>query len=213
MYTILVGEDNALTASVVERVMQRSKLVDNLHFLVEPNYKNVDMTPFTVVMEYILPVSKELHSVELVKSEELYKNRLEYKIPFDTDLTAQPGDLRLQLSFVRVELQHDGSAVQYVRKTKEGSVHITAISEWSQIIPDAALTALDQRIVAMDAKIKALGELAQQTYDGKADNLVYENSLLQLTASGKRIGDAVTIGSGEVDPDTNPDGNLRVVVF
>ena len=32
MYTFLINEDNTLTASVVERVMQRSKLVDNLHF-------------------------------------------------------------------------------------------------------------------------------------------------------------------------------------
>ena len=32
MYTILINEDNTLTASVVERVMQQSKLVDTLHF-------------------------------------------------------------------------------------------------------------------------------------------------------------------------------------
>ena len=28
MYTFLINEDNTLTASVVERIMQRSKLVD-----------------------------------------------------------------------------------------------------------------------------------------------------------------------------------------
>ena len=39
MYTILVNDDNTLTTSVRERIMQRSKLVDSLHFLVEPTYK------------------------------------------------------------------------------------------------------------------------------------------------------------------------------
>ena len=39
MYTILLGEDNELVTSVQERIMQRSKLVDSLHFLVEPIYK------------------------------------------------------------------------------------------------------------------------------------------------------------------------------
>ena len=59
MYTILVNDDNTLTTSIRERIMQRSKLVDSLHFLVYPTYKGLDMTDFTVTMEYILPVSKE----------------------------------------------------------------------------------------------------------------------------------------------------------
>ena len=62
MYTILVNQDNTMTTSVRERIMQRSKLVDSLHFLVEPIYKELDMSDFTVVMEYILPVSKEYKS-------------------------------------------------------------------------------------------------------------------------------------------------------
>lgn len=47
MYTILLGDDNQLTVSVEERIMQQSKLVDNLHFLVEPVYKEQDMSGFT----------------------------------------------------------------------------------------------------------------------------------------------------------------------
>lgn len=44
MYTFLIGADNTLTASTTERIMQRSKLVDSLHFLADPTYKGVDMT-------------------------------------------------------------------------------------------------------------------------------------------------------------------------
>ena len=35
MYTILVTESNELVTSVKERIMQRSKLVDSLHFLMD----------------------------------------------------------------------------------------------------------------------------------------------------------------------------------
>ena len=49
MFTFLIGEDNTLTASVVERIMERSKLVDNLHFLADPTYKGVDMSDYTVM--------------------------------------------------------------------------------------------------------------------------------------------------------------------
>ena len=59
MYTILLGEDNELVTSVQERIMQRSKLVDSLHFLVEPIYKEENMAEYECLMEYILPVSRE----------------------------------------------------------------------------------------------------------------------------------------------------------
>lgn len=39
MYTFLINEDNSLTASVIERIMERSKLVDSLHFLADTTYK------------------------------------------------------------------------------------------------------------------------------------------------------------------------------
>ena len=70
LYTILINDDNTLTTSVRERIMQRSKLVDSLHFLCPPTYKELDMTDFTVTLEYILPVSREYKTEELVKSEE-----------------------------------------------------------------------------------------------------------------------------------------------
>lgn len=94
MYTILLGDDNQLTVSVEERIMQQSKLVDNLHFLVEPVYKEQDMSGFTCLMEYLPPVSKRYKSEILSLSDEPYKGMLEYRLPFDTNLTAEAGMLR-----------------------------------------------------------------------------------------------------------------------
>ena len=70
MYTILLGDDNQLTVSVEERIMQQSKLVDNLNFLVETVYKEQDMSGFTCLMEYLTPVSKRYKSEVLSLSDE-----------------------------------------------------------------------------------------------------------------------------------------------
>ena len=195
MYTILVNDDNTLTTSIRERIMQRSKLVDSLHFLVSPTYKGLDMTDFTVTMEYILPVSKEYVSEVLVKSEELYKEMLEYKLPFDTDLTKEAGEIEVKLTFSKVDLDADGNDIQYVRKISATSITIIPVESWCDIIPDKALDAIDQRIIKTDAQIKALLEANEITRLEKADNLVLdnENKELYLTAEGNQIGDKVKL--------------------
>ena len=195
MYTILVTSNNELTTSVKERIMQRSKLVDVLHFLVEPTYKGYSMADFTVTLEYILPVSREYKTETLVKSEELYKDRLEYKLPFDTELTKEAGKVEMQLTFTFVDLDASGNAIQRVRKTSPATIDIIPITAWSDIIPDSALSALDQRILKQDAQIRALSEIAIASTEGKADNLVYnkEDDTLQLSANGVGIGNKVSV--------------------
>ena len=91
MYTILVNEDNSLYGSKKEVIMQRSKLADKLCFIVHSIYKDIDMTDASVVLEYLLPVSKKYKTEYLVLSEERYKDcYLQYKLPFDTELTSPP---------------------------------------------------------------------------------------------------------------------------
>lgn len=210
MYTILLNESNELTTSVRERIMQRSKLVDSLHFLVDPIYKGIDMSDFTVTMEYLMPVSREYKTESLVKSDSLYKGKLEYTLPFDTSLTKEAGKIEVQLTFTKVELNADGRAKQYVRKTSPTTVTILPISAWSDIIPDSALTALDQRLIMVDSMINAANEMNNYLSETKADNIVVdkETNTIQLTANGMPIGDAVAysscgIKSFEVDEDDN----------
>lgn len=193
MYTILLNENNELATSVRERIMQRSKLVDSLHFLVDPTYKNMDMSDFTVIMEYILPVSRKYKTEILVKSDELYKNKLEYKLPFDTCLTKEAGKIEVQLTFVKVELDAEGKSKQYVRKTSPTTVTIVPIAAWSDVIADSALTALDQRLIQVDAALAAANELTDYLSETKADNIVVDEdaNTIQLTANGVLIGDAV----------------------
>ena len=159
MYTILVNDNNELVTTVKERIMQRSKLVDDLHFLVAPTYKNIDMSDFAVTMEYVLPISREYKTENLVKSDELYKEKLEYKLPFDTCLTKEHGKVEVQLTFTKVALNAEGKSIQQVRKTSPAVITIVPISAWSDMIADSALTALDQRILQTQAMIEAASEL------------------------------------------------------
>lgn len=195
MYTILISDSNALVTTVKERIMQRSKLVDKLHFLMNPTYKGLDMTEFTASMEYITPVSRELKTELLTQSGELYKGMIEYTLPFDTSLTKEAGEIELQLSFVHVELDADGNPYQYVRKTTPTSITILAVPAWCNIVADDALTAFDQRLIQMDAMVHALNDMTQILSDTKADNIRYdENSqVIQLTANGIDIGDKIIL--------------------
>ena len=48
----------------------------------------------------------------------------------------------------------------------------------------------------LEAKIQATEKIAE-TYDKeKADNITYEDSKIQLTSNGEKIGDSITIVSG-----------------
>lgn len=195
MYTILVTSNNELVTSVKERIMQRSKLVDNLHFLVEPTYKGYSMADFTVTLEYVLPVSREYKTETLVLSEELYKDRLEYKLPFDTNLTKEAGKVEIQLTFTLVDLDEYGNDIQRVRKTSATSIDIIPVTAWSDIIPDSALSALDQRLIKLDAQMKGLNDYADTISTNAVDDLIYniEDETLQLSSKGVGIGSKVSV--------------------
>lgn len=210
MYTFLVNADNSLTASVTERIMQRSKLVDNLHFLADTTYSGVDMTDYTVLLEYKLPVSKSYKTEILKKSTELYKNKLEYKLPFDTNLTSEAGDIEFWLTFSDVEMTAGGETIQRVRKVGPGVVHIIPISNWADVVPDEALSSLDQRLIELITLNKSMYDQLNINLDGKADNIKYQNNILQLTSNGKEIGNAVEITGGSSGTDSH---TMRVVPF
>lgn len=195
MYTFVLNESNELVTTVYERLMQRSKLVDSLRFLVEPVYKGLDMSEFTVVLEYLLPVSREYQIEYLERAAENYKDWFDYRLPLDTKLTREAGDIEIQLTFTKVSLQPDGKSVQLVRKISPATVTILPISAWSDIIADNALTALDQRLIQTQAMIEAANEVMSYIDATKADNLILDknNDTLQLSSNGIGIGDIIPI--------------------
>lgn len=200
MYVILVNDDNSLYGSKKERIMQRSKCVDNLIFMVNPIYRNTyDMTNATVMLEYLRPISRKYETEILVLSDEKYEGFLQYKLPFDTNLTAEHGSLELQLTFVYTDLDTNGNGIQRVRKTSSTTIDIIPISAWSDIIPDSALAGLDQRLIVVNSQIRALDEMNQIIADNKADNIKYNENTneLQLLSGNKEIGNRVILKTGD----------------
>lgn len=224
MYVILVNDDNTMTTSQKQRIIQRSKLVDKFWFLVNPMYGEHDMTGSTVSLEYVTPVSKRYRHEILVLSNEKYKNYLKYELPIDTEITLEAGSLELQLSFLYLDSDMNGNPVQRVRKTAPAvQVDIVPISAWSDIIPDAALNTLDQRILKIDAQMKAMDEYLDAIDKKSVDDLVFDkkNDTLQLSANGVGVGNKILVkdmlrdGIPVIDlesgntptPDTNPDSS------
>ena len=162
MYTILVTQDNELRTTVRERIMQRSKNVDSLHFLVDQFYNDLDMSEFIVRMEIRHINMQEPRSELLTLSTELYKDKLEYKIPVDTWLTKHAGDVEVQLSFTKKDLDEYGNEIQHVRRTSPTIIHIVPLSAWSNFVTDEALNALDSAFLQLEGYMKQMEETIEQ---------------------------------------------------
>lgn len=216
MYTILVNPDNTLYGSQKSRIMQRSKLVDNLRFIVEPIYNDVDMTSATVMLEYVLPVSRKYKTALLVLDDERYNNCfLQYKLPFDTGMTNEAGSLELQLTFAYVEMDTNGVGIQRVRKTSPTTIEVIPITAWSDIVPDDALSSLDERLIKLDSQMRAMNDYLDVLDNNQVDDLVYDDNkeTLQLYANGKGVGSKVSVrdilddGIPTVDLDSDSDND------
>lgn len=215
MYTIIVNNDNSLYGSCKERIMQREKLFNKLRILVPPYYNGYDMSQCTVLMRYLLPISKEFRTETLVLSDERYEECLKYVLPIDTDLSKEFGDIELNLTFTMLDIDDNDNVIQRVRKTENHILHITKLPDWDSIIPDNVLSALDQRILKQDAQIKALTDLANTIDSNQVDNLVYDakEDILQLHAKGIGVGNKVSVkemledGTPVVDLDSTSGGN------
>ena len=173
-YIILVNDDDTLYGSKKCRIMQRQKLVNDLIFVVNPIYRGVhDMTKASVLLEYVLPISKKYETVCLELCDERYDDCfLQYKLPLDTNFTSEHGTVELKLTFAYVEMDENGNGIQRVRKTEKTTMEITPISEWSEIIPDSALSGLDQRLIVMNAQIQAIDDYLDILNQNQDGNLV-----------------------------------------
>lgn len=217
-YIILVNDDDTLYGSKKCRIMQRQKLVNDLIFVVNPIYRNThDMTKASVLLEYILPISRKYETVYLELCDERYDDCfLQYKLPLDTNFTSEHGKVELQLTFAYVEMDEKGKSIQRVRKTDKTTLEITPISAWSDIVPDSALGGLDQRLIVMNTQIQALDDYLNVINQNQVDNLKYDDNseTLQLMAGNKGIGDKVSVkemledGTPVVNLDSISDSNF-----
>lgn len=194
-YTIIVCDDNSLYGSRKRKIMQREKLFNKLWFLVPSCYNGYDMSECTVVLRYLLPISKEFKMETLKLSDEKYEDYLKYVLPVDTCLTKEWGDIELNLTFIMLDVDDNGNVVQRVRKTDSHVLTITQLPNWDSVVPDSALAELDQRIIEQNRQIKALADLANILDSKQVDNLVYNSTdeTLQLSSKGIGVGNKVSV--------------------
>lgn len=219
MTTILLNDDNELVVTVKERIMQRSKNVDSLQFIVPIIYKEtIDMTPYECTLEYLLPISKKYKTEILTRDPEPYKDDFyRYILPFDTGFTSEIGDIEFQLTLTNSEMDSEGIVTQYVRKSSSCVVPIIPITAWSDVIPDEALNSLDQKVLELKELLNELNDTAGVIDKTKADNIKIvsedEDKFLTLTADGEEIGDKINLDDLGFDiSEVSTEGLIKVII-
>lgn len=213
MYTILIKQDNTAVSTETQRIMQRSKLVDTLQFIVPKMYEDYEMREFDFMLQYRLPISHELKWEILTLANENYKtDYLLYTVPIDTSLTVENGEVEMQLSFIKKSMQEDGTTIEQVREISPVTITIIPVTDWFTV-PDSALSTLTQYYLAAQNSIKALNDLIGTVNQNKADNikLDVEDGSLYLTANGKQIGTPIPLEQlGDEVAEETKGGLIRV---
>lgn len=194
MYTLLINDDNTISTTISEDLIQRSTYVNKLGVVVKEEYEGVDYTGASVYMNYVLPVSKKVKSINLELSESNYSGTdyLLYTIPVTTELTAEAGDVEVSFTFVKTEY-NNGTPISRVRKTESGTILIKPLAQFENLIVDDLLTGLDQRLVKAEALLNQLSEAANISYNHAADIKIVDGKIVLIDGDGNQYGDGIPL--------------------
>lgn len=212
-YTILVNDNNTVTATERSRIMQRTKNVDNLRIIIPKFYENIDFTNYSVLMEYKLPISHEVKLEQLTLQDGNYQeNYMLFCLPLVTDFTKENGDVEIQLSLIGLTMDENGNTVEIVRKIDPFKVPIIPISNWFTV-PDSELDVLTQYYLAAQQQINALNDLVTIVNQKKADSISLDviNGQIYLTSGGTPIGNPISVEElGNEIVERTSEGNIKI---
>lgn len=191
MYTVIVGSDSSIVASVVEPIIQGSNFEHTMRILVPPEYHGYDTTTFMSLFEYKTP-SGAVGSETLTASEQTYKGFVEYLLPVKSAMTNDAGVVVFCITFL-LNVEENGRKQAVVLKTQPADLMIWKSDEWIGDLPDGTLNAIDEKMLKLAEMQEELKGMQDTLNNSKADNLAYDGDRLQLTANGEPIGDAVEI--------------------
>lgn len=215
MYTVKINDDNTVSIVAKQRIVQMSKLVDELYFIVPKLYNGYEMKNFEFWMLF-KPTDGHEFKMELLKLvDENYKNDyLRYTTDFDTNLTKDAGTIEIQLKFVNEEMNSDGQVTQRVRNIEKFTIDITSVDNWF-VAPDSALDTLTQLLLANRQNVQALKDIAEALYNTKADDLVIDKiaKKLKVSANGVAVGEGVNLADlGDEVAEANDNGLIKVII-
>lgn len=216
MYTFLIQNDNSVIATERQRFMQCSKLVDVLQIIVPKLYNGLEMANYSARLEYLTPINHKHSYVEMEIADADYKtDYLLYKMQIDTNLTAEVGDVQFMMTFIEVSMTVDGTVETPVRKTDVFTMPIIPIADWF-VVPDSALSALDQRIVANQEAIMAMADMQSNLSNTKLDDIKLDTdtNMIYGTSGGVKQGKGIKLQDlGDAIADNTADGMVYVNTF
>lgn len=224
MYTLKINDDNTVTTTVKETLVERSNYVDKIQIVTSKLYREqIDMSDATLYMKYKLPVSNKIKMTQLTANNLEYEtNYIQYLIPVDAALTAEAGDIEVSFSFLKLVANDDGTYTSYIRKTTSGVIHITPLVQFDKYEPSELFTEIDQRLLVMEGMIKDLDAQNKAAYEGmvKDIRLNTEDRKITLTdRNGDDTGDGIIVKDLSAmvaedmtgkDPDGTQDGVVHL---
>lgn len=216
MFRVLIRSDNTTIVTENQRIMQNSKLVDNLEIVVDKEYNGLRMAECTAYLEYSTPINHKIGQVVLEIADENYENDyLLYKMKIDTNLTNEVGQVQFRVHFIQVEMNEEGKVITPVRQTDSFIMTVIPISDW-MTLPDDLLSGLDQRLIVMQQTNKAMADLQSTLAEDKLDDikLDVEAGTLYGTSGGVRKGTGVKISDlGDAVADNTKDGMVVINTY
>ena len=224
MYTLKINDDNTVTTTVKETLVERSNYVDKIQIVTSKLYREqIDMSDATLYMKYKLPVSNKIKMTQLTANNLEYEtNYIQYLIPVDAALTAEAGDIEVSFSFLKLVANDDGTYTSYIRKTTSGVIHITPLVQFDKYEPSELFTEIDQRLLVMEGMIKDLDAQNKAAYEGmvKDIRLNTEDRKITLTdRNGDDTGEGIEVSNLSTmvaedltgkDPDGTQDGVVHL---
>lgn len=134
--TILVKDDNTAVITERCRILQGTENIDTLRIIIPKIYNEQDFTPYSVIIEYKLPISYESTKKELSLTDDQYKDDFNlYEMTLETDFTKEAGNVEIKLSIegskvIESENGDAGGIEEVVRNISTFSIPVYSISEW-----------------------------------------------------------------------------------
>lgn len=224
MYTLKINDDNTVTTTVKETLIERSNYVDKIQIVISKLYREqIDMSDATLYMKYKLPVSNKIKLTQLTVNDLAYEtNYIQYLIPVDAALTAEAGDIEVSFTFLKLVANDDGTYTSYIRKTTSGVIHITPLVQFDKYEPSELFTEIDQRLLVMEGMIKDLDAQNKAAYEGMVKDIRLDTEGRKLTLTdrngddtgeGVKVKDLSTMVAEDmtgVDPDGVQDGVVHL---
>lgn len=224
MYTLKINDDNTVTTTVKETLVERSNYVDKIQIVTSKLYREqIDMSDATLYMKYKLPVSNKIKLTQLTANDLEYEtNYIQYLIPVDAALTAETGDIEVSFTFLKLIPNEDGTYTSYIRKTTSGVIHITPLVQFDKYEPSEMFTEIDQRLLVMEGMIKDLDAQNKAAYEGMVKDIRLDTDGRKITLTdrnGDDTGDGIIVKDLSAmvaedmtgkDPDGTQDGVVHL---